>query len=78
VRRISSLEELRELPANWDSYGAVTISEEALATANALTFVPLADGGIQIELHAGGAELEIEISWNGEVQGIIWERKTDG
>lgn len=70
-----SLEELKELPANWDSYGAVTITEAALNTANNLTFVPLSNGGIQIELHTGGVDMELEIHPDGMIQSLFWEPK---
>lgn len=63
---------LLELEQDWDSYGAERITLEAVNTANALTAVPLSDGGIQLEMHAGGIEIEIEIDSTGKVRSILY------
>lgn len=67
------LSTLRALGPDWDSYGARPISGLALRTAENLMVVPMSDGGVQIELHAGGANVEIVISPTGAVCGISWE-----
>lgn len=68
----ADLSALRALEANWDSYGAVPITEAALRVAEAVAFVPCCDGGIQVELHGGGAEIEIEIGPDGTVTSVFW------
>ncbi len=67
---------MRDLKPDWDSYGSRRISEDALAIASeihtALTgkwqIVPVATGGVQIELHAQGIDIEIEINPDGTVE----------
>jgi len=71
----ADLSPLRDLSHNWDSYGAVPITEDALRVAEAVAFVPTCDGGVQIELHGGGVDIEIEIGPDGIVTDIYWERK---
>lgn len=65
------LSSLRELGKGWDSYDGNPITERALRTAGALCFVPCANGGIQVELHAGGVDVEIEIGPDGRVRTIF-------
>jgi len=36
--------------------------------------VPLGSGGLQLELHAGGADVEIEIDPSGKVTAVCWAR----
>jgi hypothetical protein len=69
---IQSFQDLLQLPQNWDGYGAVQIQEriakEALMVlaevmdndAPAPSVVPLSDGGVQLEWHRCGRNLEIE------------------
>lgn len=68
------LSHLRALAPDWDSYGAHVIAEPAIATAQAIAFVPSPDGGVQIELYAGDAEIEIEIGPDGFVDTVLWGR----
>lgn len=46
---------------NWDGDGAHPTSGQARRVLEALSVVPTVKGGAQIELHAGGVDLEIEI-----------------
>lgn len=67
---------LMRLAPNWDSYGARPIRKESLGAAIHLlaklleddtvvpSVVPVRDGGIQLEWHASGRSVEIEISSN--------------
>lgn len=70
-RKVSAerIEELRSLQENWDSYGARRITNDALDTASRwLDYVhvgPMSGGGIQIEVHMGGLDIEIEIEPDG-------------
>lgn len=69
----SRLDELHELPENWDTYGGVPVSREvttySLAILGAVMqidtpapdIVPLPHGGIQMEWHAPDHDLEITI-----------------
>lgn len=68
------LRHLLELPEDWDTYGAPRISQDAIRTAQAMTAVPTALGGVQLELHAAGVEIEIEILPSGRVKSILYER----
>jgi hypothetical protein len=72
MRRAQALVSLRgflSMPANWDSYGAARIDPLTVARAVLLLDslaggwqpVPLSDGGVQLELHEGGFDIEITI-----------------
>jgi hypothetical protein len=74
---VRALEEIQLLPRNWDSYGssptdpatvreAVRLLSTVMAPSTPPPFVvPLPDGGVQLEWHAGPIDLEIEVSPNG-------------
>lgn len=65
--------ELLDLPKDWDSYGAPQIEKQSVIdalyllsnTASALTpkpwVVPTSHGGVKLEWHTGGIDLEIEV-----------------
>ena len=71
---LHKLQELLYLEADWNSYGAPPITFDAIRTAlevlgevvprraPAPTIVPTVDGGVQLEWHRGGIDLEIEIT----------------
>jgi len=74
----ASIESLRELEANWDSYGGHEISEVSIAAAIKLvdgmpdnlsspSIVPLGDGGVQIEWHVNKRDVEITIDYDGQI-----------
>lgn len=46
------------------------ITDEAAATLQNLTPVPLEDGGIQIEMHSGDVDLEILVNATGRVEDV--------
>jgi len=66
---------LLALKENWDSYGAPIISkiavDAALQLRNVLatvpSFVPMSNGGVQIEWHSRGFDVELEIQPNGRL-----------
>lgn len=67
------LDSLVGLQDGWDGYRGKAPTNEALATAANLCVIPLPNGGVQIEMHAGGADIEIEICAHGKVRGVYWE-----
>ncbi len=66
---------LLALKENWDSYGAPIISkiavDAALQLRNVLaavpSFVPMSNGGVQVEWHSLGFDVELEIQPNGRL-----------
>ena len=66
---------LLTLKENWDSYGAPIISKIAVDAALQLrkvlaavpSFVPMSNGGVQIEWHSSGFDVELEIQPNGRL-----------
>jgi len=65
----TNLEALHNLKDNWDSYKGKKPTAAALATARWVLAVPIADGGVQIEMHAGEADIEISIAPDGRIAG---------
>jgi len=64
-----NIDDMRKLEDNWDSYGAVPINPKAIEIANRIKSVltefdavPCPDGGVQLERHANGYSVEVEIS----------------
>ena len=86
---LNSLCEILALPANWDSYGARPIELKAAASALecldrvmrrdtiAPTAVPTVLGGIQLEWHTRGINLEIEVSPQGRCYVYCQEDNTE-
>ena len=93
---LRKLDELRNLPEDWDSYGADPISPNAIAKAKSILtsvmiafggiignvvqltdVIPIADGGVQLEWVGPHAELEIEISPNGNI-GLLYISVSEG
>ena len=60
--------------SSFEGLGAST--EHAIRTARTLVGVPTAEGGFQIELHAGGADIEISIEPDGRVSGASFDWNT--
>lgn len=77
-RAILKLNQLSQLPDNWDSYGAKSIERNSALMALSLiraihnprtpepSIVPLASGGIQFEWHTSQKDLEVALSPNGQ------------
>ncbi|MDP3910679.1 MAG: hypothetical protein Q8Q14_09835 [Gemmatimonadales bacterium] len=71
---LEALHEIGFLPENWNSYGSRAVSIHALAATIRLlgalmneamplpAFVPTRRGGVQIEWHIKGIDLEIEVT----------------
>lgn len=84
---------LLRLPEGWNSYRARRVSPKAVAavlrtlpriagpTAPAPAVVPLADGGVQVEWHQGGIDLELAFAADGRISlsyvdshtGVEWD-----
>jgi hypothetical protein len=79
---LRSLQELLGLPAGWDSYAARPLSPEAAMAALRLLLrvmhantpppavVPLSCGGVQLEWHRGGMDIELTVPVTGPVE--VW------
>lgn len=65
------LESFRELKEGWDSYGGKPIRERSIDWAKVILFrvgqgggwtpIPCSDGGVQLEFHEQGIDIEIVI-----------------
>lgn len=93
VPTLQSLGEVLALPANWDSYGARRIGLSSIVSALELLcitmrpetpaplVVPTTRGGLQLEWHTGGIDLEVEVESPGRIharyednnRGVTWE-----
>ena len=62
---------LSALEPGWDSYRAVPITSEALATVGRIAVVPCGNGGVQLEIHRDGLDIEIEIGPDGRIQNVL-------
>ena len=87
--------ELLALPADWDSYGALPVKPSRVFAALELllgimgddspkpSVVPTSRGGVQLEWHMGGIDLEIEVlsslrfhvAFEDSASGEEWERE---
>jgi hypothetical protein len=68
------LNELLALPENWDGYGAQRIERDAIAGArqflSRVNVTPCVSGGVQLEWHTNGIDLELEFDASGRVAGF--------
>jgi hypothetical protein len=83
-----SLSEILDLRQGWDSYGAKPISPQCVGAALDIllrvmredtlppSVVPTSPGGIQLEWHARGIDLEIEILSPTRVRGLFEDLRT--
>lgn len=87
---IQTMQHLSRLPANWSSYGSCRVEDRAIIGAaevlrdvlesNSLapTVAPTLQGGVQLEWHRNGADVEIELSPRGVVCDVyVYDRQTD-
>jgi len=72
----SALGKLLQLPRDWNSYDALPIDIRAIRTAENIQAVPTNIGGVQLELHAGGVDVEVEIAPDGHVISVYWALAT--
>lgn len=66
-------QELRGLAAGWDSYDADPITTAAINAVRSFAVVPCSDGGLQLEVHRDGWDIEIEISPDGRIVSVLAE-----
>jgi hypothetical protein len=63
--------QLARLAPGWDGEGGKIISIQAMETVGNFATVPCSDGGIQLEIHQDGWDLEIEIAPTGKIKSIL-------
>lgn len=69
LQTLARLRQLADMEPNWDGYGAARIEPRAIERAILMLDsmqgdwwpVPMSDGGVQLELHSGGFDIEITI-----------------
>lgn len=83
------ISELGDLEENWDSYGACPVRPECAVTAvrfllrfvdrdtPAPSVVPTNRGGIQLEWHRAGADLEVRIESPGRMEVFFEDERAD-
>ncbi len=76
---LDRLQHLSRLSDNWDSYGGRPLTDEAVFTSLSViarllsdesvppAIVPTSEGGVQLEWHREGDELEIRVAPGGEI-----------
>ena len=67
--------ELARLEENWDSYGGKPPTDKAMKVATGLNAVPTSEGGIQLEWHVNGWDIELAFDANGEPIGYFQEKR---
>lgn len=67
------LAHLAALGENWDSYGALPPTAEALRAVDNLSFSGTSDGGVDIELIIGNTYLSVVIGPDGSVEEVFHE-----
>lgn len=84
----AKFDELSELQEDWDTYGGKRIDPSILTAARDLTaelvgaghpqphVVPTTTGGVQLEWHQDGADLELKFTSSDSVEGS-WEKGED-
>lgn len=85
---LQSLGRLLQLESNWDTYGAPRLQPDCVAAALELIFsalpdeapvpsvVPTSRGGLQIEWHTRGVDLEVEFLSSTRVHGLFEDSRT--
>lgn len=82
---VQHIHKLTQLPADWDSYGSMAASRDALSAATLFlalievqsialphpNVVPATGGGIQLEWDRGGIEFEVEFLATGDAEYLL-------
>lgn len=86
TRTLAMLDELAAKPElrvkGWDTYDGDPLDDRAVAAARTFlgypwAVVPCADGGVQLEIHAMGFDVEIEFSADGTIETAYAETVAD-
>lgn len=64
-------EQLGELRRGWDSDRGSPITVNAIATVQSFATVPCSSGGIQLEVHRNGFDVEIDIEPDGRISSVF-------
>ena len=64
-------ERLLDLKSGWNSYGALPITPVAIATIEQFATVPTSGGGINLEIHRDGYDIEVEVGPDGKIIGCL-------
>jgi hypothetical protein len=59
---------LRQLQPNWNSYRGRPITEEAITALANFYVIPTSYGGVQLEVHQDGFDVEIVIDPSGRIE----------
>lgn len=70
----NNIANLRVLGDGWDGRGSAAPASKALETASSIGCRALGSGGVQLEIHAGGSSVEIEIDPDGQVVAVSWSK----
>jgi len=73
-----AIRELDALEEGWNGGGEKPPTLEALRVLHSVAVVPVSDGGLQIEIHAGGFDVEIGIEPDGRIGDFYIARAEDG
>jgi hypothetical protein len=65
------VQRLTSLKPGWDSYDAKPPTQEACATLLGFAVVPCNDGGIQLEVHRDGLDIEVRIDQYGRIASAL-------
>jgi len=60
---------------NWDSYGGLPTSEEAIRTAEGIYWAPLSGGGLNFELSNASGSISCDIGKTGQIISFSFERQ---
>ena len=63
------------LGPNWDGYGGKPITPAAVKTIEHFAAVPCSDGGIQLEIHRDGFDIEIVVGPDGTIESALVARE---
>ena len=67
----AAIEALLTLEDDWNGYdGENCPTQAAVDFLRCMAVVPLRSGGVQVEVHAGGFDIEIEINPDGQVDNV--------
>jgi len=85
---VQAINRVLNLPSNWDSYGSGRVSPEIAGAALKLlletmgsdspvpSVVPTSHGGIQLEWHTNGVDLEVELTSTIRLSGSFEDART--